>query len=34
MANKIAEYVLAYRDMWDSEEKKDWQRAKTNRAKE
>ena len=26
-------YVHYYREMWDPEEKKEWQKAKTNRAK-
>jgi len=28
-----AEYIRAYRDMWDPEEKKEWLRAKTNMPK-
>lgn len=31
--NATAEYVCMYRDMWDPEQKKEWLRAKTNRAK-
>ncbi len=31
--NAAMSYVCYYRDMWDPEEKKEWLKAKTNRAK-